>query len=40
VRDDGGPPVPVGDTVFAVVAAAAWLAAGLPPRWPADPGGT
>ena len=27
VEDDAGPPVPVGDTVFAAVAAAAWLAA-------------
>ena len=29
VEDDRGPPVPAGDTVFAAVAAAAWLAAGL-----------
>ena len=40
VEDGAGPPVPGGDTVFAAVAAAAWLAAGLPPRWPVDPGGT
>jgi len=40
VQDDDGPPVPAGDTVFAAVAAAAWLVAGLPPRWPTDPGGT
>ena len=40
VHDDGGPPVPAGDTVFAAVAAAAWIAAGLPPVWPVDPGGT
>jgi CO/xanthine dehydrogenase Mo-binding subunit len=40
VEDDPRPPVPVGDTVFAAVATAAWLAAGLPPRWPVDPGGS
>ena len=34
-----GPPLAVGDTVFAAVAAAAWLAAGLPPAWPVDRGG-
>jgi CO/xanthine dehydrogenase Mo-binding subunit len=39
VEDDPGPPVPGGDTVFAAVAAAVWLAAGLPPSWPVDPGG-
>ena len=39
VQDDGRPPLPVGDTVFAAVAAAAWLAAGLAPSWPVDPGG-
>ncbi len=39
VEDDPRPPLPVGDTVFAAVAAAAWLAAGLPRSWPVDPGG-
>ena len=39
VEDDPRPPRPVGDTVFAAVAAAAWLAAGLAPSWPVDPGG-
>jgi len=39
VENDPRPPVPVGDTVFAAVAAAAWLAAGLPRSWPVDPGG-
>jgi len=39
VDDHRGPPLPVGDTVFAAVAAAAWLAAGLPPSWPVDQGG-
>ena len=39
VEDDPRPPMPVGDTVFAAVAAAAWLAAGLPRSWPVDPGG-
>ena len=33
-EDDPRPPVPAGDTVFAAVAAAAWLAAGLPRRGP------
>jgi hypothetical protein len=40
VEDEAGPPVPVGDTVFAAVAAAAWLAAGLPSSWPVDLGGS
>jgi xanthine dehydrogenase small subunit len=31
---DDGPPVRGGDAVFAAVAAAAWRAAGFPPRWP------
>jgi CO/xanthine dehydrogenase Mo-binding subunit len=39
VDDDAGPPLPAGDTVFAAVAAAAWLAAGLPSSWPVDRGG-
>jgi aerobic-type carbon monoxide dehydrogenase small subunit (CoxS/CutS family) len=39
VEDDRRPPVPAGDTVFAAVAAAAWLAAGLVSSWPVDLGG-
>jgi len=39
VEDGPGPPVAGSDTVFAAVAAAAWLAAGLPPRWPIEAGG-
>jgi hypothetical protein len=39
VEHDGLPPVPAGDTVFAAVATAAWLAAGLPSSWPTDAGG-
>jgi hypothetical protein len=39
VEDDPRPPLAVGDTVFAAVAAVAWLAAGLAPSWPVDPGG-
>jgi len=39
VENDHRPPMAVGDTVFAAVAAAAWLAAGLPRSWPVDPGG-
>ncbi len=39
VADDPRPPVAAGDTVFAAVAAAAWLAAGLPSSWPVDVGG-
>lgn len=39
VEDDPRPAVAVGDTVFAAVAAAAWLAAGLPSSWPVDRGG-
>jgi hypothetical protein len=34
VVDDGGAPVNGSDAVFAAVAAAAWRAAGYPPRWP------
>ena len=37
--DDDRPPLAVSDTVFAAVAAAAWLAAGLPARWPVERGG-
>jgi xanthine dehydrogenase small subunit len=32
--DPGTPPVACSDAVFAAVAAATWLAQGLPPRWP------
>jgi xanthine dehydrogenase small subunit len=39
VEDDHGPPLPAGDTVFAAVAAAAWLAAGLVSSWPVELGG-
>jgi hypothetical protein len=39
VEDKGGPPVRAGDAVFAAVAAAAWVAAGLPPAWPTQRGG-
>ena len=35
VEPDDGPPVNGSDAVFAAVAAAAWRAAGHPPRWPA-----
>ena len=35
VDADDGPPVNGSDAVFAAVAAAAWRAAGHPPRWPA-----
>jgi hypothetical protein len=40
VLDDPRPPVAAGDTVFAAVAAAAWLAARLPASWPVDLGGS
>jgi len=40
VHDDGGPPVRAADAVLAATAAAAWLAAGLPPEWPVERGGT
>ena len=36
--DEGGPPVNGSDAVFAAVAAAAWRAAGYPPRWPSPSG--
>ena len=39
VEDAGGPPVRCGDAVFAAVAGAAWLAAGLAPEWPVERGG-
>jgi len=39
VEDDPRPARPAGDTVFAAVAAAAWLAAGLPSSWPVNLGG-
>jgi hypothetical protein len=35
-----GPAVNGSDAVFAAVAAARWLADGLPPRWPVDRGGS
>ena len=34
--DAGGPPVNASDAVFAAVAAARWLADGLPPLWPSQ----
>ncbi|HZQ86832.1 MAG TPA: 2Fe-2S iron-sulfur cluster-binding protein [Acidimicrobiales bacterium] len=34
IEPDDGPPVNGSDAVFAAVAAAAWLADGLPPEWP------
>jgi hypothetical protein len=34
-----GPAVNGSDAVFAAVAAARWLADGLPPEWPTDRGG-
>jgi CO/xanthine dehydrogenase Mo-binding subunit len=34
IGDGAGPPVNGSDAVFAAVAAATWLAQGLPPRWP------
>ncbi|HXQ61959.1 MAG TPA: 2Fe-2S iron-sulfur cluster-binding protein [Acidimicrobiales bacterium] len=40
VEDGTGPPVRAADAVFAAVTAAAWVAAGLPPRWPTERGGT
>jgi CO/xanthine dehydrogenase Mo-binding subunit len=37
MRDDGlGPAVNGSDAVFAAVAAARWLADGLPPQWPSQ----
>jgi hypothetical protein len=40
VEEGTGPPVRAGDAVLAAVAGAAWVAAGLPPGWPIDRGGT
>ena len=34
IEPDDGPPVNGSDAVFGAVAAAAWRAAGHPPRWP------
>jgi hypothetical protein len=34
IEPDDGPPVNGSDAVFAAVAAAAWLAQGLPTDWP------
>jgi hypothetical protein len=34
IDETGGPPVNGSDAVFAAVAAAVWLARGLPPEWP------
>lgn len=39
VEDDAGPARRGSDAVFAATAAAAWLAAGLPARWPIERGG-
>jgi aerobic-type carbon monoxide dehydrogenase small subunit (CoxS/CutS family) len=39
-RERGGPPVRVSDAVFAAVAAATWIAQGLPARWPTRRGRT
>ncbi len=39
VEDGDGDPVRASDAVFAAVASAAWLAAGLPPQWPIERGG-
>jgi CO/xanthine dehydrogenase Mo-binding subunit len=35
-----GAPVPVSEAAFAAVAAATWIAQGLPPRWPSRRGRT
>ena len=40
VADGEGEPVNGSDAVFAAVAGAAWLAAGVPERWPCAPGAT
>jgi CO/xanthine dehydrogenase Mo-binding subunit len=37
---ESGAPVPVSDAAFAAVAAATWIAQGLPPRWPSRRGRT
>jgi aerobic-type carbon monoxide dehydrogenase small subunit (CoxS/CutS family) len=36
----GAPAAPVSDAAFAAVAAATWIALGLPPRWPVRRGGS
>ena len=38
IEDEPGPAVAVGDSVFAAVATAAWLEAGLAPAWPIERG--
>jgi xanthine dehydrogenase small subunit len=38
LTDRTGPPVNGSDAVFAAVAAATWIAQGLPPRWPTSRG--
>jgi hypothetical protein len=40
VEESPGPAVRAADVVMAAVAGAAWMAAGLPPQWPVDLGGT
>jgi xanthine dehydrogenase small subunit len=40
LRARSGPPVRASDAVFAAVAAATWIAQGLPPRWPTRRGRT
>ena len=40
VAADGSPPVAVADAAFAAVAAATWIALGLPPAWPTSRGAT
>ncbi len=40
VDEPTAPPVNGSDAVFAAVAAARWMAAGLPPSWPTDRSGT
>ena len=37
IDDDGRPPLPGSDAVFAAVAAAAWRADGYPTEWPTRP---
>jgi hypothetical protein len=39
-RGRSGPAVPASDAVFAAVAAATWIAQGLPPQWPTRRGRT
>jgi CO/xanthine dehydrogenase Mo-binding subunit len=40
IEADDGPPVNGSDAAFAAVAAATWMAQGLPPRWPTQRGRT